>query len=174
MKIVIESPEKLTDREELLTCGIEKVDGLLCKLSFRLLSYYICILSLNMQHQMNFLIIKFPRMGGKKVPRGGSRPPLNETLNMMLIQCVPIELLSTFNLPEPSVMLIQRVPVELLSTFNLPEPSVMLIQCVPIELLSTFNLPEPSVMLIQCVPIELLSTFNLPEPSVMLIQCVSP
>ena len=32
--------------KKLLTCGIEKVDGLLCKLSFRLLSHYICTLSL--------------------------------------------------------------------------------------------------------------------------------
>ena len=31
-------------------CGIEKIDGLLCKLSFRLLSHYICILSLPMLH----------------------------------------------------------------------------------------------------------------------------
>ena len=32
----------------LLMCGIEKVDGLMYKLSFRLLSHYICILSLLM------------------------------------------------------------------------------------------------------------------------------
>ena len=35
--------------KKLLTCGIEKVDRLLRKLSFRLLSHYICILSLLMQ-----------------------------------------------------------------------------------------------------------------------------
>ena len=33
---------------KLLTSGIEKVDGLLCKLPFRLLAHYICILSLLM------------------------------------------------------------------------------------------------------------------------------
>ena len=58
VKIVIESPEKLTDSdlEESLTCGIEKVDRLLCKLSFRLLFHYICshcscTLSSTYQHQ---------------------------------------------------------------------------------------------------------------------------
>ena len=45
MKIIIESPEKLTDSdlEEIFVCGIEKVDGLLYKLSFKLVSHYICI-----------------------------------------------------------------------------------------------------------------------------------
>ena len=48
MKIVIESPENslIVIWKKLLTCGIEKVDGLLFKLSFRLISHYICILSL--------------------------------------------------------------------------------------------------------------------------------
>ena len=49
MKIVINLPKNsLIVIWKKLTCGIEKVDGLLCKLSFRLLSYYICILSLLM------------------------------------------------------------------------------------------------------------------------------
>ncbi len=58
MKIVIESPEKLTDSnlEEMLTCGIEKVDGLLCKLSFRLLSRYISILTLLMLAEMELVL----------------------------------------------------------------------------------------------------------------------
>ncbi len=50
MKIVIESPENslIVIWKKMLMCGIEKVDRLLCKLSFRLLSHYICILSLLM------------------------------------------------------------------------------------------------------------------------------
>ena len=50
MKIVTESKKKILIeiRKKLLVCGIEKVDGLLCKLSFRLLSHYICTLSLLM------------------------------------------------------------------------------------------------------------------------------
>ena len=50
MKIVIESPPKLTDSdlEEIVDVWNRKGDGLLCKLSFRLLSHYICILSLLM------------------------------------------------------------------------------------------------------------------------------
>ena len=52
-------------KNSLLTCGIEKVDGLLCKLSFRLLSHYICILSLLM-HFVKHLstLIQFSRRGG--------------------------------------------------------------------------------------------------------------
>ena len=50
--------------KKLLTCGIEKVDGLLCKLSFRLLSHYVCILSL----LMHFV----KHAGTKKVPRRSS------------------------------------------------------------------------------------------------------
>ena len=55
MKIVIESPENITDSnlEEIDEVRIEKVDRLLCKLSFRLLSYYICILSLLMHFVKN-------------------------------------------------------------------------------------------------------------------------
>ena len=50
MKIVIESPEKLTDSdlEEIVDVWNRKGGRLLCKLSFRLLSHYICILSLLM------------------------------------------------------------------------------------------------------------------------------
>ena len=48
LKIVIESPEKLTDSdlEENVDVWNRKGDRLLCKLSFRLLSHYICIFSL--------------------------------------------------------------------------------------------------------------------------------
>ena len=55
IKIVIESPQKnllIMVWKKLLMCGIEKVDGLLRKLSFRLLSHYICILSL-LKHFIN-------------------------------------------------------------------------------------------------------------------------
>ena len=124
----------------------------------------------------------------------------------------------------PSVVLVQCVPIELLSTyFNLPQPSVVLVQCVspwsycqpsstclnPVWCWSSVcphraivHLLQPAstqcwcwssvcphraiVNLLQpastqcgvgpvCVPIELLSTyFNLPQPSVVLVQCVSP
>ena len=40
--------------KKLLTCGIEKVAGLLCKVPFSLLSHYICILSLLM-HFVKYL-----------------------------------------------------------------------------------------------------------------------
>ena len=89
MKIVIESPEKLTDSicRKLLTCGIEKVDGFLCQLSFRLLSHYImhtltahalCQALININ--MNFYSTIFRR--GEKCSKGGSPPPptLNKTL----------------------------------------------------------------------------------------------
>ena len=86
-------------------------------------------------------------------------------------------------------MLIQCISIELLSTyFNASTQCDVGLVCVPIELLSTyFNVPQRSVMLIQCVspwsycphgaivPMELLSTyFNVPQRNVMLIQCVSP
>ena len=90
MNIVIEFPEKLTEAiwKKLLMCGIEKVDGLLCKHSFRLLSHYICVLSLLM-HFVKHLSTSimsfnntFPRGGGwgmgggvKKVPREAAIPP---------------------------------------------------------------------------------------------------
>ena len=72
MKIVIESPEKLTDSnlEEIVDMWNRKGDGLLCKLSFRLLSHYICILSLLMHFvkhlstSIRILIMQFPRGGG--------------------------------------------------------------------------------------------------------------
>ena len=68
MKIVIESPEKLTDSDmilkKLLMCGIEKADGLLCKPSFSLLSHYICMLSLFM-HFVKHLSVSIFRGGGK-------------------------------------------------------------------------------------------------------------
>ena len=81
MKIVIESPEELTDSdlEEVVMCGIEKVDGLL--FSFRLLPHYICILLLLM-HFVNHLLTSLmnfyniiSRAGGEKVP---PPPPPNE------------------------------------------------------------------------------------------------
>ena len=82
MKIIIESPEKLTDSdlEEIVECGIEKVAGLLCELSFRLLSHYICILSLLMHFvkHLSTPIVNFNNTingGGEKVPRGAATPP---------------------------------------------------------------------------------------------------
>ena len=86
-----------------MTCGIEKVDGLLCKLSFGLSSHYICILSLLMHFVkhlltsiMNFnkTIVKPGRRGLQKGFKGGllvyhsppndSRPPPpNQTLIIM-------------------------------------------------------------------------------------------
>ena len=68
--------------KKLLTCGIEKVDGLLCKLSFRLLSYYICILPLLMHFvkHLSASIINFNNTiskgggGCKKVPSGFCPP----------------------------------------------------------------------------------------------------
>ena len=58
MEIVIESPENslIAIWKKLLTCGIEKVDGLLCALSFRLLSHHICILSLLMHFDKHLTI----------------------------------------------------------------------------------------------------------------------
>ena len=46
MKIVIESPEKLTDRiwKKLLMCGIEKVDGLLSHSDSYLITYVLSLL----------------------------------------------------------------------------------------------------------------------------------
>ena len=55
-------------------CGIEKVDGLLYKLSFRLLSHYICILSLLMhfvKHLSTSVMNQFPGGGGGKRFKGG-------------------------------------------------------------------------------------------------------
>ena len=73
MKIVIESPKKLTDViwKKLLTCGIETVDELLCKLSFRLLSRYICIHSLLMHFvkHLSTSIMNF----NNTISRGGGR-----------------------------------------------------------------------------------------------------
>ncbi len=82
--------------KKLLTGGIEKVDGLLRRLSFSLLSHYICILSLPMHFvkhlstSIRILIPQFPK-GGQKVSkeRGGGGggegsspcPPLNRTLS---------------------------------------------------------------------------------------------
>ena len=96
MKISIESPEKLTDMiwKKLLTCGIEKVDGWQCNLSFKLFSHYICILSLLMHFikHLSTSIIHFnntiSKEGGKGGGGGGESknvpklPPalLNETL----------------------------------------------------------------------------------------------
>ena len=85
MKIIIESQKKnslIVICKKLLTCGIEKVDGLLCKHSFRLLSYYICILSLLIHLSISIMIFNntlFKWGRGKKVPRGVAAP-LNETL----------------------------------------------------------------------------------------------
>ena len=88
VKIVIESPEELmiVIWKKLLTFGIEKVDGLLCNLSFRLLSHYICILSLlmhcvkHLSTSIRILMIQFPRgvaqgFQGIGVPRGCNHPP---------------------------------------------------------------------------------------------------
>ena len=84
MKIVIESPENslIVIWKKLLACGIEKVDGLLCKLSFRLLSHYTHILSLLMH--LSTSIVDFNNTisngggggggGGKKIPRGATTP----------------------------------------------------------------------------------------------------
>ena len=64
---------------KLLMCGIENVDGLLCKLSFRLLSHYICILSLLMhfvfvKHLSTSVMNQFPRGGEQKGFKGSSCP----------------------------------------------------------------------------------------------------
>ena len=86
MKIVIESPENslIVIWKKLLMCGIEKPDGLQCKLSFRLLSHYICILSLLMlfvKHLstsiMNCNNTISTRMGGG----GGVCPPNENSVN---------------------------------------------------------------------------------------------
>ena len=74
-------------------CGIEKVAGLQCKLTFRLLSHYICILSLPMHFvkhlstpitNFNNTISKGGGKGGgggeQKVSKGGVPAPHNETL----------------------------------------------------------------------------------------------
>ena len=90
IKIVIEFPEKLTESdldEIVVMCGIEKVDGLLCKLSFRLLSHYICIFSLLLhfvKHFINIIMnINNTISEGEKWFQGGKPPPasLNETLS---------------------------------------------------------------------------------------------
>ena len=71
------------------------MDGLLCKLSFRLLSHYICILSLLMHFVKHLstsiiiLIIQFSEGGGgggggaERFPRGHP-PPINETLTLWM------------------------------------------------------------------------------------------
>ena len=77
MKIVIESLKKLTDSdlEEIVDVWNRKGSGLLCKLSFRLLSilsllmHFVKHLSTSMN--LNNTISK----GGKKVPRGLPLPP---------------------------------------------------------------------------------------------------
>ena len=86
MKIVTESPEKFTS-EKFLTCGIEKVDGLLCKLLFRHLSHCICILSLLVpfvKHLSTSIMIfnNTISKGGRRGGGGGTAlpAPLNETL----------------------------------------------------------------------------------------------
>ena len=61
--------------KKLLTCGIEKV-GLLCKLSFRLLSHYICIFSLLMNNvsYLSTSILNFSNIiskAGQKCSKGG-------------------------------------------------------------------------------------------------------
>ena len=89
MKNVIESPENslIVIWKKLLTCGIEKVDGLLCKLSFRLslithaYSHCSCTLSSTLSTTiMNFNTIS-KGGGGKKFHGGSLSPaPLNKTL----------------------------------------------------------------------------------------------
>ena len=79
--------------KKLLTRGTEKVDGLLCKLSFRLLPHYICILPLLMHFVKHLVTSDFNNTitkggwGRGKVPRREQLPtlppspsPLNETL----------------------------------------------------------------------------------------------
>ncbi len=63
--------------KKLLTCGIEKVAGLLCKLLFRLLSYYICILSLLMHFvkHLSTSIINFDSAISKGVGGAAAPPP---------------------------------------------------------------------------------------------------
>ena len=91
MKIVIESPEKFTnsDLEEIVDVWNRKGDGLLCKLSFRLLSHYICILPLlthfvkHLSTSMNFnsTISKGGGKGSRGAAWGAATPAaLNETL----------------------------------------------------------------------------------------------
>ena len=71
-----------------MTCGIEKVDGLLCKLSFRLLSHYICMLPLLtcfVKH-LSASVMSFNNTiskggGGQKGSKGAATPaPLNKIL----------------------------------------------------------------------------------------------
>ena len=87
MKIVIESPEKLTDSdlEEMLTCGKELVDGLLCKLLLRPLFHYICILSqlMHLVKHLSTSIMNSNNIVSKKGGGGGGgrfHCPLNYTL----------------------------------------------------------------------------------------------
>ena len=86
-----ESPEKLidSDLEEIVECGIEKVDGLLCKLSLRLTAHALCQALINTNMNFNNTI---PRWGGGGGGGGDSRPPAppppNET-QMMVMKVLP-------------------------------------------------------------------------------------
>ena len=66
--------------KKLLTCGIQKVHGLLCKHSFTLISHYICILSLLMHFVKHWStsIMNFNNIIPKEA-KGSPPPPLNET-----------------------------------------------------------------------------------------------
>ena len=182
MKIVIESPEKLTDSD--LEEIVDVWNRLLCKLSCRLLSHDICILSLLMHFvkHLSTSIMHFNNTiskGRQKGSKGGSpcpppSPHLYETLSSPLYvtllpqPCVPSRVYLSY-IPSLALYALPSIlsPIYLALCIHVPSPRYLAYIHAPSpRYLAYIHVPSPIYLAYIHVPspIYLALYIHVPSP----------